>query len=155
MHLAFTFLQPTKSGLPVRPVCPRRLIIVVIGSSPPLAYCNILSQCPVSALIYIFAYVFIPVAVCTCVRIGCTPRLHCRNLLRCCRFQAVLTCLLPYDEKSPSRDSRCVQTWGAISLYFSSQMLLNEGRQCCESWRDVELGVRAVCAMGDTTDEDR
>jgi len=34
-------------------------------------------------------------------------------------------------------------------------MLLNKDRQCCESGRNAELGVRAVCAAGDTTDEDR
>jgi len=38
---------------------------------------------------------------------------------------------------------------------FSSQTLLNKDRQCCESWKAAELGVRAVCVVGDTTDEDR
>jgi len=38
---------------------------------------------------------------------------------------------------------------------LSSQTLLSKDRQCCESWRDAELGVRAVCAVGATTDEDR
>jgi len=33
--------------------------------------------------------------------------------------------------------------------------MLNKDRQCCESWRDAELGVCAVCAVGATTDEDR
>jgi len=50
---------------------------VVISSSPPLAlffYHNV--QCSRS-LVYIFAYVFVPVTVCTCVRIDCTPRLRC------------------------------------------------------------------------------
>jgi len=37
---------------------------------------------------------------------------------------------------------------------LSSQTLLNKNRQCCESWRDAELGVHAVCAGSDTTDED-
>jgi len=106
----------------------------------------------------IFAYVFVPVTVCTCVRIGCALRLHCRSLRRCRRpsFPAVLNsfaCLLPCDEKS--RDRSYVQTAGTISGHFSSQTLLNKDRQCCESWRDAELGVRAVCAVGDTTDEDR
>jgi len=44
---------------------------------------------------------------------------------------------------------------GARFLDTSSQTLLNKDWQCCESWRDAELGVRAVCAVGDTTDEDR
>jgi len=32
---------------------------------------------------------------------------------------------------------------------LSSQTLLSEDRQCCESWRDAELGARAVCAVRD------
>jgi len=36
----------------------------------------------VRSLIYIFAYVFVPVTVCTCVRICCAPQLRCRSLLR-------------------------------------------------------------------------
>jgi len=43
----------------------------------------------------------------------------------------------------------------SIQLLFSSQTLLNKYRQCCESCSNVELGVRAVCAVDDTTDEDR
>jgi len=78
----------------------------------------------VRSLIYILAYVFVLVTVCTCVRIGCAPQLCCFSL-------------------------------PPISGHFSSQTLLNKDRQCCESWRDAELGVRAVCAVGDTTDEDR
>jgi len=31
---------------------------------------------------------------------------------------------------------------------------LSEDRQCCESWRDAELGVCAVCAVDDTTGKD-
>jgi len=42
-----------------------------------------------------------------------------------------------------------------ISRHFSSQTLLNKDRQCYESWKDAELGARAVCAEGDRTDEDR
>jgi len=38
---------------------------------------------------------------------------------------------------------------------LSSQTLLNKDGQCCESWRDAELGVRVVYAVSDTTDEDR
>jgi len=102
--------------------------------------------------------------VCTCVRIGCAPQIADQSscvavacyaaadpVFRPCWL--VFTCLLSYDEKS--RDRRCVQTGGAISRHFSSQTLLNKDRQSCESWRDAELGVRAVCAVGDTTDEDR
>jgi len=32
---------------------------------------------------------------------------------------------------------------------LSRQTLLSEGWQCCESWRDAELGDRAVCAVRD------
>jgi len=32
---------------------------------------------------------------------------------------------------------------------LSRQTLLSEDRQCCESWRDAELGVRAVCTVRD------
>jgi len=48
----------------------------------------------VKSLIYIFAYVFVPVTVCTCARIGCAPQLCCRTLLRRRRpsFPAGLTC---------------------------------------------------------------
>jgi len=35
---------------------------------------------------------------------------------------------------------------------FSRQTLLSEHRQCCESWRDAEFGVRAVCAVMDRLD---
>jgi len=31
--------------------------------------------------------------------------------------------------------------------HFSSQTLLNKDRQCCELWREVELGVHAVWAV--------
>jgi len=43
-----------------------------------------------------------------------------------------------------------------LGLDFSthSSQTLNKDRQGCESWRDAELGVREVCAVGDTTDED-
>jgi len=75
----------------------------------------------VRSLIYIFAYLFVPVIVCTCVRIGCAPQLRCHSLLRCRRLSfptcwLVFTCLLLYDEKS--RDRSCVQTGGAISRHF-------------------------------------
>jgi len=32
---------------------------------------------------------------------------------------------------------------------LSRQTLLSEDRQCCESWRDAELGVGALCAVRD------
>jgi len=47
--------------------------------------------------------------------------------------------------------------WGCdFNFSFSTpfnQTLLNKDRQCCESWRDAELGVRAVCAVDGTKDE--
>jgi len=72
----------------------------------------------VRSLIYIFTYVFVPVTVCTCVRIGCAPQLRCFSLPPT-QFPAVLTrfhLFAMYDEKS--RDRRRVQTWGAISRHF-------------------------------------
>jgi len=66
-------------------------------------------------LIYIFAYVFVPVTDCTCVCIGCTPQLHSCSLPRHCRSDPVFwpcwpgfTCLLPYEQKQC--DHCCVQT---------------------------------------------
>jgi len=70
-----------------------------------------------------------------------------------CFFDSRCTWAACYYEKS--RDLSCVQAGGVISRHFSGQTLLSKDRQCCESWRDAELGVRAVCAVGDTTDEDR
>jgi len=102
-------------------------------------------------------YVLVPVTVCTCVRIGCAPRLRCRGLLRRRRpsFPAVLTCIHLFATvwREVTWPPLC-SNWCAISRHFSNQML-NKNRQCCKSWRDAELGVRAVCAVGDTTDEDR
>jgi len=43
---------------------------------------------------------------------------------------------------------------GRGSVTLSRQIMLNKDRQCCDSWRDAKLGVRAVCAVSDTTDED-
>jgi len=109
-------------------------------------------------MIYIFAYVFVPVTVCTCVHIGCAPQLRCRCLLRRSRpsFPAVLTCfhLFATVWREVTYSPLC-SNWGHDFSTLLTQTLLNKDRQCCESWRDAELGVRAVCAEGDTTDEDR
>jgi len=78
----------------------------------------------VKSLIYIFAYVFVPVTVFNSVRVSCAPQLRCCSLIRRRRSSdpvfrtcwPVFTCLLPYDEKS--RNRRCVQTGGAISWHF-------------------------------------
>jgi len=56
------------------------------------------------------------------------------------------TCLLPYDQKS--RDRFGFENDRANSS-LSRQTSLSEDRQCCESWRDAELGVCAVCAVRD------
>jgi len=103
----------------------------------------------VRSLIYIFAYVFVPVIDCTCVRIGCATRLPPPS--RRPSFPAVLTCFVWREVIWPLLCSN----WGRDFSTLSSQTLLNKDRQCCESWRDAELGVRAVCAVGATTDEDR
>jgi len=111
------------------------------------------------SLIYTFAYVFVPVTVCRLLVYAQPARRICVAVACCAAADPVFrpcwpvfTCLLTYDQKS--RDHRRVQTGGAISVHFSSQTLLNKNRQCCDSWRDAELGVRAVSAVGDTTDED-
>jgi len=80
-------------------------------------------------------------------------RRHCCGALagRWPSFRPDFTCLLPCD--CWSRDRR-VQMVGVISGHFPSQTLLNKDQQCCESWREVELRVQAVCAVSDTTDED-
>jgi len=106
--------------------------------------------------IYIFAYVFVPVT-----DYLCTYRLH-------------TAAALPQPAAPPPTQFsghsyfhlfatvwRVVtwlplcSTWGCDFSTLSSQTLLNRDRQCYESWRDAELKVRAVCAVSDTTDEDR
>jgi len=63
-----------------------------------------------------------------------------------------LTCLL---RMTRSNVTAAVFKLGARFLDTFRQMLLNKDGQCCESWRDAELVVRAVCAVSNTTDEDR
>jgi len=97
-------------------------------------------------LIYIFAYVFVPVLDCTC-----------RSLLRRrSSFPAVLICFHLFTTiwREATWPLLCLY-WGCDFSTLSGQTLLNKDRQCCESWRDAELGVYAVCAVSDTTDEDR
>jgi len=77
----------------------------------------------VRLLVYIFAYVFVPVIVCTCVRIGCAPQLRCCSLLRRRRprpsLPAALTCFHLFATVwGEIRDRRCVQTGGSISDFF-------------------------------------
>jgi len=108
-------------------------------------YRNVQRSCWFTYLhMHSYQSLFVPVYV---------PQLHCCTLL-CSRWPSVqlLTCLLAYDKKS--RDFCCVQSRGAISWHFSSQTLLNKDRQCCESWKNAKLGVCAVYAVGDTTDEE-
>jgi len=101
--------------------------------------------------------------ICICIRtshclyllIGCTLQLCCHSLLRHHQpsFPAVLTCfhLFATVWREVTWPPLC-SNWGAISRHFLSQTLLNKDRQCCESWRDAELGVHAVCAVGDIHD---
>jgi len=111
----------------------------------------------VRSLIYIFAYVFVSVTVCTFVRIGCAPQLRCRSLLRRRRpsFPAVLTCFLFATVWRKVTWQPLFSNWGRDFSTLSSQTLLNKDRQCCESWRNAEFWVCAACAVGATTDEDR
>jgi len=94
-----------------------------------------------------YACVFVPVIDCTCVMSRTTCRCQADPVFWASRF---IWCVYwPV--------SRCLEvTWLPLSfklgrgfMTLSHQTLLNEGRQCCESWRDAELRVRAVCAVGD------
>jgi len=86
-------------------------------------------------MIYIFAYVFVQVTVCICVRIGCAPQLHCRNLLRHRRpavsvFRPcwpVFTCLLSYDEKSRDRGARFLDTFKVRRCWIKIDSSVNLG----------------------------
>jgi len=90
----------------------------------------------------------------TCVCIGCM--LHCRDLLPTQFSGSQLSCFHLFATVWREVTwCRCVQTGGAISWHFSSQTLLIKDRQCCDSWKDAEFGVSAVCAEGDMTDKDR
>jgi len=111
------------------------LYIVVIGSSPPLAYCTIF---------IIISSKGTDLHICICIRTG-----HCLHL--CMHTLRAANLVSPCG----SRDQLCVQSVGAISGHFSSRMLLNKGRQCCEFWREAQLRVHAVRAVGDTTGKNR
>jgi len=92
------------------------------------------------------------VSVCTCAVSRSLRRIG-QSSTRRLSFRPSFTCLLACD--CGSRDRRCVRTVSAIFGHFLSQTLSTKDRQCCEVWREVELGVHAVCAVSDTTDEDR
>jgi len=148
---------------------------VVIGSSPPLAYC-IIFIIMFSEVVDLHNCIYIRTSHYLYLCMGWVLQLHCRGLL-CChqpRFPSALTvftCLLSYGEKSC--DCCCMVRSHVIAVVWrevmwllpcsnsgcdfstlSSQMLLNKDRQCWESWRDAELGVLVVCGVGDTTGED-
>jgi len=137
-------------------VCHTVTHIMVIGFLSPLAYCTIF---------IVMSSEVVDLHICICIRTSHCLYLHTHRLhaavVACCDAadlvfppcRPVFTCLLPCDEES--RDRRCDQTGGTISRRFSSPTLLNKDRQCCESWREVELGVHAVYAVGETTDENR
>jgi len=105
-----------------------------------------------SSEVYIFAYVFMPLTVCTCVRVGCMPRLCCHGLLHCRRPAKPVfrPCWPVCYRMTRSHMTATVFKLGARLLDTSqSHMLLNKDQQCCESWRDIKLRVCARCAVGD------
>jgi len=128
----------------------------VIGSSHPLAYCTIFIIM-FSEVVDLHIYICIRISHCLYLR---KHTLHtAATLLQpavpppICwpSFLTMLTCLHLF----------AIVWWEVMWLLMCSisqhfqQKLLNKDQQCCESRRDVELGVHAVCAVGDTTDEDR
>jgi len=102
-----------------------------------------------------FAYVFIPVTDCTCVCMGCSC-----TALACCwpsflAVPAVLTWFHLFATVWLVTWPPLCSNWGHnFSTLFKSDVV-DKDRHCCESWREPELGVSSVCAVGDTTDEDR
>jgi len=91
-----------------------------------------------------------------CVRIGCAALARCTAADPLTQFSGRVDQFSPvcYRMRKNHATSATFELKG-IFRHFSSQTLLNKNRQCCEFWRDAELRVRAVCAVGDTTDEDR
>jgi len=103
-----------------------------------------------------YACFFIPVIDCTCV-------LHRRSwAAQPAAVAAEPTQFFGFADSPVLFTGRWLEvTWPPLCFKLghgfttpSSQTLLRENRQCCESWRDAELGDRAVCAVGDTTGED-
>jgi len=124
----------------------------MIGSSPPLAYCTIF---------IVMSNEVVDLHICICMRTSHSLYL-CTHRLRAAAVSPWLAA------PPPTQFSGCVDLFSpvcyritrshvttAVFKLRASQMLLNKNRQCCESWRDAELGVRTVCAVDHTTDEDR
>jgi len=131
--------------------------VVVIGSSPTLAYCTIFIVMPSEVVDLHICICIVPVPFCTCVRTGFVPQLHCRSLLRRRRpsFPAVLTCfhLFATVWREVTWAPLC-SNWGHdFSTLFKSDVVesgstvlrILERSRAWSSW---------VCAVGDTTDEE-
>jgi len=100
--------------------------------------------------LYIFAYVFVPVTVPVYARRSSIA-------VPCCtQFSGLVDLFSPVCcHVTRSYVTAAVFKLGRDFSTLSSQTSLNKDRQCCESWKKAELRVRAVCAVGDMTDEDR
>jgi len=72
---------------------------------------------------------------CTCVRIGCTPQLRSR------RPDGVAPHTVPIHVTAA--EFQLERSFATLLC----QTVLSGDRQCCESSRDAELGVGAVCAV--------
>jgi len=122
---------------------------------------------PSPCLLYYFIVMFSEVGdldICICIRTS-----HCLYL---CTHRLRAAAALPW--LAATQFSGCVDlfylfatvwrevtwpllcsNWGRDFSTLSSQTLLKKRSTVLWSWRDAELGVRSVCAVGDTTDEDR
>jgi len=107
--------------------------IVVIGSSPLLAYCTVFIVMFSDVVdLHISVCIRNPVTACTCVCIGCVPHLHCLKLLRRrlhadppTQFPAVLTCFHPFAVvwREVTWPSMC-SIWGRdFSTLFKSDVV--------------------------------
>jgi len=118
---------------------------VVIGLSPPLAYRAIFSVMfsDVDDCIFAHVCVFLPANYWLYLCAGLPQLNHAAR-----RVAADDPVYQPYWPVSPVY--YCMTRGHVIdllSLKTIVQTLLSEDRQCCESLRDAELGVRAVCAV--------
>jgi len=173
--LAFLSLNVTLDAAHERPHCrmmteEKKLqsvmpTFVVIGLSPPLAYCAIFS---------VISSHVVDLHICICMRVSSyqslivpvysTHRLHDAAALarpaRAAPFNVLiwLTCSVyrPCWPVYLFTTAWPKVTWPPLCFKLrrgfttlSRQTLLSEDRQCCESWRDAELGVGAVCGVRD------
>jgi len=105
----------------------RYVALVVIGLSPPLAYCAIFS---------VMSSDVVDFHICICM---CVPSYQplivpvCMLRLRCCTTEVTWSIYCFENDRA--------------NYLLSRQTLLSEDIECCESWRDAELGDCAVCLL--------